>query len=101
MMYELRSYDVCTVSCCKKYYECTLVGVCIKYARVVIEIVMIDKHPGSGGLSACCNLQPRSKLTINRKSTILYSPPSKSLRSTFSLLIQILDGDLQICYAWE
>lgn len=66
--------------------------------RVVIEIVMIDKHPGSGG---CCNLQPRSKLTINRKSTILYSPPSKSLRSTFSLLIQILDGDLQICYAWE
>ena len=30
MMYELRSYDVCTVSCCKKYYECTL-GVCIKY----------------------------------------------------------------------
>ena len=69
--------------------------------RVVIEIVMIDGPPGSRGLSACCNLQPRSKLTINRKSTILYSPPSKSLRSTFSLLIQILDGDLQICYAWE
>lgn len=92
-------YDVCTVSCCKKYYECTLAS--MHKIRVVIEIVMIDKHPGSRGLSACCNLQPRSKLTINRKSTILYSPPSKSLRSTFSLLIQILDGDLQICYAWE